>query len=360
MPRAEAGSAKAVANAQKARGLTKLPFYCSLCDKACRDANGFKMHTMSESHLRRAGSIDVHKATEDNSREFQRVFVDLLSRRFGTARMDANKVYQEIIKERHHKHMNSTKWVTLTQFVKHLGREGICHVEEIPDEGGSGWYISWIDNSPEALARQDALQKMQRAKKGEEDRMRQYLKEQIERAEEQERRQQATSGSSEGKRPLAEEQGLQADSARAPLKIGISLAPKPDAKAPEVKSSAESKAEAGKPGDVLPPQPAPSGGATTATTPAAAAPFKIAMNPLRASKPLPSPFSSASRSSSSKPSAEANPLKKPKAAGSAPVSASSSRTSSMTAAERIMMEEQERKRKMSGPQPAAHIKRSRF
>lgn len=39
-----------IANRIKAKGLTKLRFYCQLCQKACRDENGFKCHQTSEGH----------------------------------------------------------------------------------------------------------------------------------------------------------------------------------------------------------------------------------------------------------------------------------------------------------------------
>ena len=45
--------------------------------------------------------------------------------------------------------MNATRWVTLTEFVKHLGRSGIARV----DETEKGWFIAWIDSSPKALAK---------------------------------------------------------------------------------------------------------------------------------------------------------------------------------------------------------------
>ncbi len=47
---------------------------------------------------------------------------------------------------RHHIHMNSTKWLTLTEFVKYLGREGFCRVDETP----KGWFISIIQDDPMA------------------------------------------------------------------------------------------------------------------------------------------------------------------------------------------------------------------
>jgi DNA/RNA-binding protein KIN17 len=38
----------------------------------------------------------------------------------------AKNVYNEYINDRTHIHMNSTRWLTLTEFVKYLGREGVC------------------------------------------------------------------------------------------------------------------------------------------------------------------------------------------------------------------------------------------
>lgn len=49
--------------------------------------------------------------------------------------------------------MNATRWVTLTEFVKHLGRSGVARV----DETEKGWFIAWIDNSPKALAKAVSL-----------------------------------------------------------------------------------------------------------------------------------------------------------------------------------------------------------
>ena len=45
---------------------------------------------------------------------------------------------------RDHVHMNSTKYHTLTEFVKYLGRTGKCRV----DETEKGWFISLIQEDP--------------------------------------------------------------------------------------------------------------------------------------------------------------------------------------------------------------------
>ena len=75
--------------------------------------------------------------------------------RFGTKRVLANRVYQEYISDKSHLHMNATRWVTLSEFVKHLGRSGIARV----DETEKGWFIAWIDNSPNALAKAVCLRR---------------------------------------------------------------------------------------------------------------------------------------------------------------------------------------------------------
>ncbi|GLT89031.1 hypothetical protein SLE2022_070340 [Rubroshorea leprosula] len=43
---------KAIANRIKAKGLQKIRWYCQMCQKQCRDENGFKCHCMIESHQR--------------------------------------------------------------------------------------------------------------------------------------------------------------------------------------------------------------------------------------------------------------------------------------------------------------------
>ncbi len=54
--------------------------------------------------------------------------------------MAAQVVYNEFIADGQHIHMNSTKWLSLSDFVKYLGREGKCKVEETP----KGWFITII------------------------------------------------------------------------------------------------------------------------------------------------------------------------------------------------------------------------
>lgn len=119
------------------------------------------------------------KKTIDNySNEFLREFVNLLKTSHGEKKVHLNHFYQEVIANRHHIHMNSTKWTSLTQFAGHLSREGICRLEETE----KGLFISWIDNSPETLRRREAVMKKERQDKGDEEREQKQILEQVERA----------------------------------------------------------------------------------------------------------------------------------------------------------------------------------
>ena len=180
MPKAEVGSQKYLANKMKSKGLQRLRFWCEVCHKQCRDENGYKCHTMSESHVRQMQSVgmNANKVISDFSNDFQRTFLQNLRTAHGTKQIHLNRFYQEVIADKEHVHMNSTKWSSLTEFAKHLGREGLVRVEE----NDKGLHISWIDNSPEALRRAEAIRKKERQDKGDEEREQKLIKEQIQKA----------------------------------------------------------------------------------------------------------------------------------------------------------------------------------
>ena len=75
----------------KAKGLGQLKFYCQMCQKQCRDQNGFKCHLTSESHLRQMELFaqNPEHYLEALSQEFEESFLTLLSRRFNTKRVEA-------------------------------------------------------------------------------------------------------------------------------------------------------------------------------------------------------------------------------------------------------------------------------
>ncbi|KAL8673838.1 MAG: hypothetical protein Q9168_001750 [Polycauliona sp. 1 TL-2023] len=205
MPKAEVGSTKYLNNKLKSKGLQRLRWYCQVCEKQCRDENGFKMHTQSESHVRQMLLIgqDSRKHIADYSNQFQRDFLQLLRTAHGEKQVYMNHFYQEYIASKEHVHMNATKWPSLTEFAKHLGRESLCRVEDLE----KGLHIAWIDNSPENLRRQDAIRKKERQDKGDEEREQALIREQVARAERDAAENVMDDGADEDARLLRREEG---------------------------------------------------------------------------------------------------------------------------------------------------------
>ncbi|KAF0287116.1 DNA/RNA-binding protein KIN17 [Amphibalanus amphitrite] len=213
MGKAEKGTPKWIANRAKAKGLQKLRWYCQMCQKQCRDENGFKCHTSSETHQRQLllFAENANEYLDSFSKEFEEGYLELLRRQFGTKRVNANNVYQEYIAFKEHLHMNATQWETLTEFVKYLGREGKCTV----DETEKGWFVTYIDRDPETLARQEALAKKEKMDKDDQERMLEFIERQVEKAKEQAR-----------DTPAVEYTELRRDDGEEPIKLGLSLAAK--------------------------------------------------------------------------------------------------------------------------------------
>ncbi|XP_010692202.1 KIN17-like protein [Beta vulgaris subsp. vulgaris] len=172
---------KAIANRIKAKGLQKLRWYCQMCQKQCRDENGFKCHCMSESHQRQMQIFGENsdRIVDGFSEEFESQFLDHMKRSHRFSRIAATVVYNEYIADRHHVHMNSTKWLSLTEFVKYLGRIGKCKVDETP----KGWFITYIDRDSETLFKDKMKNKRLRADMVEDEKKEREIMRQIERAE---------------------------------------------------------------------------------------------------------------------------------------------------------------------------------
>ncbi|KAL1520526.1 hypothetical protein AB1Y20_022103 [Prymnesium parvum] len=152
---------KAIANRIKAKGLQKLRWYCQMCQKQCRDENGFKCHCMSDSHQRQMQLFSENSTTymDEFSSQFEEGMMELIKRKAKSHRVAANTLYKEYIGFKEHTHMNSTIWETLTDFVMYLGRTGKCEV----DETEKGWFVTYIDRDPETLAKMEARAKRERA-----------------------------------------------------------------------------------------------------------------------------------------------------------------------------------------------------
>lgn len=221
-------------------------------------------------------------------------------------------------------HMNATRWVTLTEFVKHLSRSGIARV----DETEKGWFIAWIDNSPNALAKQEASMMKERATMSDEQRERTLIAEQIARAEAEKKEK---GDNSEDEDKPAVEDGLKRDEGEK-LVLSFSMKPAastsgsnspPDTSTPESSTAAVS----------------PTSTSTAVTSSTISTGLKLGLKPV-AANPLkrPNVFKMAAASKSNADKSKSNDAEKPVAAGQ-------KRGQEMTAAERLILEDQERKRR---------------
>jgi len=143
--------------------LFKLKHFCSLCQKQLKDDNGYRCHLQSDSHKQMMATYmtNPEKILSSFSNEFEGGFIDVLKTRHPKTAVLANTVYQELIKDQFHAHMNSTRWSSLTDFVKYL--EGKELVEVDWNEGKP--IIKHIDKGAKEVVRETGEQ--QRLKKRE-------------------------------------------------------------------------------------------------------------------------------------------------------------------------------------------------
>lgn len=300
-----------------------------------RDENGFKMHVQSESHVRQMLVVgeDPKKAINEFSNQFNRDFLTQLRTSHGTKAVHVNHFYQEYIQNKEHVHMNSTRWPSLTEYAKYLGREGLCRVEETD----KGLQIAWIDNSPEALKRAEAIRKKEMLDKGDEERELRMIREQQKRAEKAAEERRKGKGVDETNGEEGDEaegkQGLKLGEGE---KIKLSFGAKPtekkkddsnkkdgSASASPADTPAPETAEAGK--DAATESPKPAEAAAAAVTAAKPAGFSFG-----GAKPQPkNVFAQAKKNALSGGTKKAVKIEQPK---------------KMSEAERIMREELEKKR----------------
>lgn len=174
-------ASKAVAKSIKAKGLQRLKWYCQMCEKQCRDANGFKNHCSTEGHLQqmklfRGASTSI---IDQYTNEFVNGFMTLLQQKGSHNKCKANAIYQEYIADRRHVHMNATIFDTLTSFVNYLDQKQLVRTAQ--DEKGE-WWLTYVDPHVEAMrnAREENIKKRKRVEQVDEERELEHLQKEIE------------------------------------------------------------------------------------------------------------------------------------------------------------------------------------
>lgn len=228
---------------------------------------------------------DPKKHIESFSKEFLTNFMNLLRTSHGEKKVQLNQFYQTVIADKEHIHMNATKWKSLSQFAAHLGREGLCRVEETD----KGLFVSYIDRSPETMRRREAVLKKERQDRGDEEREQKQIQEQVERAQ---RDAAEKKEGSEGEVVAPEARNLQRkEGEKVKLNIGFGGAAKSEAGAGAPSSSGEKDATSSSAGDTAekkatsetPDTAAPA--ASSSESPAPSAPPKISLSMGGANKP---------------------------------------------------------------------------
>src|SRR3954468_5473185 len=97
----------------RSRGLQPLRWYCQICEKQCRDENGFQCHTQAEFHVRKILAINPKSRLRSSSRVFKTDLIKQLRTSHGTKSVPLNRFYQTHIAYKEHIHMNATKWHSL-------------------------------------------------------------------------------------------------------------------------------------------------------------------------------------------------------------------------------------------------------
>ena len=181
--KAEFGTPKWISNNMKSKGLQKLRWYCQMCQKQCRDSNGFKCHVGSESHQRQLLLFGDNpgRYLKEYSGAFAKDFNNILRRQFNQKRVLANTVYQQYISDKNHVHMNATCWVTLTSYIRHLERIGYAEIED----SEKGWYVTWTLKDPAQELRDQKAAKKEKLALDDEERVKEYIEAQIEKASRQ-------------------------------------------------------------------------------------------------------------------------------------------------------------------------------
>jgi DNA/RNA-binding protein KIN17 len=163
---------------EKFKRLGKVKYYCQMCEKQCRDANGFKCHLTTEGHRARM------KLFLDNPQKYIEEFSEAFEDQF-MAELEATsdwlvstEVYSGIIRQPHHVHLNATKWGSFVDFLLYLESKNL--IEKKLDESRSpSFLIRRLDLERDAAierAREEAKRKAERQRERSEQEFEKRLK----------------------------------------------------------------------------------------------------------------------------------------------------------------------------------------
>jgi DNA/RNA-binding protein KIN17 len=117
---------KYIAKKQKFGRLGKLRLYCEIYQHQSQDPMSYRNHLQSESHRKMTSHFQSSSdlIIQQNSQIFEKSFLDILPKRFPNKEVPANFVYSQLIQDKNHVQMNSTRWESVKGFCYHLQQKG--------------------------------------------------------------------------------------------------------------------------------------------------------------------------------------------------------------------------------------------
>lgn len=121
--------------------LHKQKYFCQICEKACKDENGFKVHCKTPGHISKIKTLseDSDFYINSYSRQFEDQFLRFLRLKgMSGDTFCSSNLYQDFIKEiPNHIHLNATRWTKLTNFLYNLEAKGYLKIQGFSDYGKS-------------------------------------------------------------------------------------------------------------------------------------------------------------------------------------------------------------------------------
>jgi DNA/RNA-binding protein KIN17 len=151
--------AKTLGKKMKYGRLQKLKWYCELCQHQSNDVQSYRQHVQSDKHRLMMVHFRANSGTilHSNSAAFERTFVDVLRTRFPNREIPANIVYTQVIRDKKHVHMNSTRWESVHGFCMHLERKGTIRLR-MTERGPMIRYIKPEDDADAVASAVEQLQ----------------------------------------------------------------------------------------------------------------------------------------------------------------------------------------------------------
>ena len=148
----EMTESKRISKQMKYGGLGKLKWFCDVCKFQARSAEAFRAHTQSEHHKLMMSQFrpDQHSIIRQNSEEFKNQFLNLLKRKYPNQEVLANNVYVQVISDKNHQHMNSTRWESVRGFCTEMAERGIINMRMTE----RGPVIKYVEKDPASEAAQ--------------------------------------------------------------------------------------------------------------------------------------------------------------------------------------------------------------